>query len=44
MAAALPNPVTRNTHAPGPGLNRLAGLYVGRSERSPGAANCIRTP
>lgn len=44
MAAALPNPVTRNTHTPGPGLRRLAGLYVGRSERSPGAAACIRTP
>ena len=44
MAAALPNPVTRNTHAPGPGLRRLAGLYVGRSEQSPGAASCIRTP
>lgn len=44
MAAALPNPVTRNTHAPGPGLRRLAGLYVGRSERSSGAAACIRTP
>jgi|SRR5665213_268115 len=44
MAAALPNPVTRNTHAPGPGLRRLAGLYVGRSEQSPGSAACIRTP
>ncbi len=44
MAAALPNPVARNAHAPGPGLRRLAGLYVGRSEQSPGAAACIRTP
>jgi monofunctional biosynthetic peptidoglycan transglycosylase len=44
LAAALPNPVTRDTHAPGPGLRRLAGLYVGRSERSAGAASCIRTP
>src|SRR6185437_324820 len=42
LAAALPNPVTRNTHAPGPGLRRLAGLYVRRSEHSAGAANCLR--
>ena len=44
MAAALPNPHDRNTHAPGPGLRRLAGLYVARSARSPSAAACIRTP
>ncbi|MGH6665857.1 MAG: monofunctional biosynthetic peptidoglycan transglycosylase [Pseudolabrys sp.] len=42
LAAALPNPVTRNTHAPGPGLRRLAGLYVGRSAHASGAASCIR--
>ena len=41
MAAALPNPVTRNARSPGPGLRRLAGLYVGRSARSPGAASCL---
>jgi monofunctional biosynthetic peptidoglycan transglycosylase len=44
LAAALPNPVTRDTHAPGPGLRRLAGLYVGRSEQSAGVTACIRTP
>jgi monofunctional biosynthetic peptidoglycan transglycosylase len=44
MAAALPNPIARNTHAPGPGLRRLAGLYVGRSAQSPSAISCIRTP
>jgi monofunctional biosynthetic peptidoglycan transglycosylase len=44
MAAALPNPIARNTHAPGPGLRRLAGLYVGRSAQSPSAAGCIGTP
>ncbi len=44
MAAALPNPVTRNTHRPGPGLRRLAGLYVGRSQQSSDGASCIRTP
>jgi monofunctional biosynthetic peptidoglycan transglycosylase len=44
LAAVLPNPITRNAHAPGPGLRRLAGLYVARSARTPGAAACIRTP
>jgi monofunctional biosynthetic peptidoglycan transglycosylase len=42
LAAVLPNPVARNAHTPGPGLRRLAGLYVGRSARAPGAAACVR--
>jgi monofunctional biosynthetic peptidoglycan transglycosylase len=42
LAAVLPNPVARNAHAPGPGLRRLAGLYVGRSARAPGEASCLR--
>ena len=42
LAAVLPNPVSRNAHAPGPGLRRLAGLYVGRSARAAGEANCLR--
>ncbi len=42
MAAILPNPSTRNPHAPGAGLRRLAGLYVARAERSAAAANCLR--
>jgi len=42
LAAVLPNPVTRNAHAPGPGLRRLAGLYVGRSARAPSEASCLR--
>jgi len=42
LAAVLPNPVTRNAHAPGPGLRRLAGLYVGRSARASAAAACVR--
>jgi monofunctional biosynthetic peptidoglycan transglycosylase len=42
LAAVLPNPTTRNAHAPRPGLRRLAGLYVGRSARAAGAASCIR--
>jgi monofunctional biosynthetic peptidoglycan transglycosylase len=42
LAAVLPNPAARNAHSPGPGLRRLAGLYVGRSNRAPGAASCVR--
>ena len=42
LASVLPNPVQRDARAPGPGLRRLAGLYVARSERSPEAANCLR--
>jgi monofunctional glycosyltransferase len=42
LAAMLPNPVTRNARSPGPGLRRLAGLYLGRSGRTPGAASCVR--
>jgi monofunctional biosynthetic peptidoglycan transglycosylase len=42
MAASLPNPVTRNAKSPGPGLRRLAGLYVSRSTRSPEADDCVR--
>src|SRR5674476_587848 len=43
MAAVLPNPLARNAHAPGPGLQRLASLYVGRSAKAGGAASCLRT-
>jgi monofunctional biosynthetic peptidoglycan transglycosylase len=42
MAAALPNPVRRNARSPGPGLRRLAGLYVSRAARSPEADDCVR--
>ena len=42
LAAMLPNPLHRDARAPGPGLHRLAGLYVSRSARSPEAANCLR--
>ena len=42
MAAALPNPIRRNAHSPGPGLRRLAGLYVSRSARSPEADDCVQ--
>lgn len=42
LAAALPNPHARNTRRPGPGLRRLAGLYVGRMARAHGEASCLR--
>ena len=42
LAASLPNPHDRDTRRPGPGLQRLAGLYVIRSEQAAGAAACLR--
>jgi monofunctional biosynthetic peptidoglycan transglycosylase len=42
LAAVLPSPAKRDARSPGPGLRRLAGLYVTRSARSPEAANCVR--
>ena len=42
LAAVLPNPISRNARQPGAGLRRLAGLYMGRAGRSPGAAACLR--
>jgi len=42
LAAVLPNPITRNAHAPGPGLRRLAGLYVARSVPAGSEAACLR--
>lgn len=41
LAASLPNPVRRDPHKPGPGLRRLAGLYVARAGRTGGAAACL---
>ena len=41
LAAVLPNPADRDAHRRGPGLRRLAGLYVARAARSPGADNCL---
>ena len=42
LAAVLPNPHDRDARHPGPGLRRLAGLYVGRAARAADAANCVR--
>ncbi len=41
LAAVLPNPAERDAHRPGPGLRRLAGLYVARASRSPEADDCL---
>jgi monofunctional biosynthetic peptidoglycan transglycosylase len=41
LAAMLPNPYERDARRPGPGLRRLAGLYVARASRSPWAAACL---
>jgi monofunctional biosynthetic peptidoglycan transglycosylase len=42
LAAVLPNPSDRNAHKPGPGLRRLAGLYVARAARSPETSACVK--
>jgi len=42
LAAMLPNPFDRSARKPGPGLRRLAGLYVARAARSPEAVACLR--
>jgi monofunctional biosynthetic peptidoglycan transglycosylase len=42
LASVLPNPVERNARQPGPGLRRLAGLYVARAAKAPAAASCLR--
>jgi monofunctional biosynthetic peptidoglycan transglycosylase len=42
LAAALPNPIRRNTRQPSAGLRRLAGLYEGRAARAGGLDDCVR--
>jgi monofunctional glycosyltransferase len=42
LAAVLPNPLDRDAKKPGPGLRRLAGLYVARAARAPEEAVCLR--
>jgi len=41
LAAILPNPVRRQAGAPGPGLRRLAGIYVRRAARAPQSDDCL---
>ena len=42
LAAMLPNPHDRDARRPGPGLRRLAGLYVARSRAGRQCAACLR--
>jgi monofunctional biosynthetic peptidoglycan transglycosylase len=42
LAGVLPNPFKRDARAPGPGLRRLASLYVSRASRTRYAADCLR--
>ena len=39
LAAILPNPVRRSARNPGPGVRRLAGIYVARAQ-APGLRRC----
>jgi monofunctional biosynthetic peptidoglycan transglycosylase len=41
MAAILPNPHTRSARRPGPGVRRLAGIYLARAHRSSHTAACL---
>jgi monofunctional biosynthetic peptidoglycan transglycosylase len=44
LASVLPNPIDRNARKPGPGLRRLAGLYVARAARAPEEAPvCVKS-
>jgi monofunctional glycosyltransferase len=42
LAATLPNPVRRNAKQPGPGLRRLAALYMARAASGGDIDRCIR--
>lgn len=41
LAAVLPNPVRRSARAPGPGVRRLAGIYVRRAQGAVSLASCL---
>ncbi len=43
MAAVLPNPRRRSAGRPGPGVQRLAGIYVARAN-TPNLDSCLRPP
>jgi monofunctional glycosyltransferase len=42
MAAVLPNPVRRSAGRPGPGVQRLAGIYQGRARVTGDIDACVR--
>jgi monofunctional biosynthetic peptidoglycan transglycosylase len=42
LVAILPNPKVRSARQPRGDVQRLAGIYVGRAARSPGAGDCVR--
>jgi monofunctional biosynthetic peptidoglycan transglycosylase len=42
LAAVLPNPHDRDARRPGPGLRRLAGLYVARAAHASWADDCLK--
>jgi monofunctional biosynthetic peptidoglycan transglycosylase len=42
LAAVLPNPTRRNAQRPGPGVNRLAGIYQARAASSGALDDCLR--
>jgi monofunctional biosynthetic peptidoglycan transglycosylase len=44
LAAILPNPKVRSARQPRSDVQRLAGLYVARSARSPEGGACVRVP
>lgn len=41
LASVLPNPKRRSARKPGPAVQRLAGIYVGRMARSPQFGSCV---
>ncbi len=42
MASILPNPIRRSARRPGPGVRRLAGIYLARARASPRLAACLQ--
>ena len=43
LAAVLPSPARRNARTPGPGVRRLANIYVSRAASAPNADRCARS-
>ena len=44
LAAALPNPIRRDTRRPSPGLRRLAAIYTARAASGTDIDRCVRAP